>query len=215
MSDNLVKETVKSVVKGKGARTSTRKVRNTASPADQEAAILAAAASEFAEVGVRRANIDEVAARAGVSRSTLYRRFPNKEALLYAVANDAYERGMQKLEASVKGMGPKEALVEAFAVGAELVMSDPLLSRIVLTDSEIKSVTAKMTSLFIDMVTDRVAATLREEGAQMPVEDLLEAVEIHVRLVISLLETPPSDPARTEPQRVRDFAAKFLAPMIW
>lgn len=39
MSDNLVKETVKSVMKGKGARTSTRKVRNTASPADQEAAI--------------------------------------------------------------------------------------------------------------------------------------------------------------------------------
>lgn len=198
-----------------GTRTSTRKVRNTASPADQEAAILAAAGAEFAEVGVRRANIDEVAARAGVSRSTLYRRFPNKDALLYAVANDAYETGMQKLEASVKGLGPKAALVEAFAVGAEWVNSDPLLSRIVLTDSEIKSVTAKMTSLFIDMVTDRVAATLRGEGAQMPVEDLLEAVEIHVRLVISLLETPPSDPARNEPQRVRDFAAKFLAPMIW
>ena len=48
-----------------------------------------------------------------------------------------------------------------------------------------------------------------------PSPDLLEAVEIHVRLVISLLETPPSDPARNEPQRVRDFAAKFLSPMIW
>ncbi|GAB99870.1 putative TetR family transcriptional regulator [Gordonia namibiensis NBRC 108229] len=215
MSDNLVKDTVNSAAKGKGVRSSNRKVRNTASPADQEAAILAAAGSEFAEVGVRRANIDEVAARAGVSRSTLYRRFPNKEALLYAVANDAYERGMKKLEESVKGMGPKDALVEAFAVGAELVKSDPLLSRIVLTDSEIKSVTAKMTSLFIDMVTDRVAATLRDEGAQMPVEDLLEAVEIHVRLVISLLETPPSDPARTDPQQARAFATKFLAPMIW
>nr|WP_168706949.1 TetR/AcrR family transcriptional regulator [Gordonia paraffinivorans] len=226
MADDLVKDAVNpSTVKtptsdAPAANTrakakGTRKVRNTASPADQEAAILAAAGAEFASVGVRRANVDEVAARAGVSRSTLYRRFPNKEALLYAVANDAYERGMKKLEEAVRGLGPREALVEAFAVGAELVKNDPLLSRMVLTDAEVKSITSKMTSLFIDMVTDRVAATLREEGAQMPVEDLLEAVEIHVRLVISLLETPPSDPERNEPHRVREFAAKFLAPMIW
>ena len=99
-------------------RTSTRKVRNTASPADQEAAILAAAAAEFAEVGVRRANIDEVAARAGVSRSTLYRRFPNKDALLYAVANDAYETGMQKLEASVKGRPVEPSTVEPGTLAA-------------------------------------------------------------------------------------------------
>ncbi|MEO9327795.1 TetR/AcrR family transcriptional regulator [Gordonia sp. B21] len=211
MNPPAVKTPAKTPTRTKG----NRKVRNTASPADQEAAILAAAGAEFAAVGVRRANVDEVAARAGVSRSTLYRRFPNKEALLYAVANDAYERNMRTLEEAVKGLGPKEALVEAFAVGAELVKNDPLLSRMVLTDSEVKSVTSRMTSLFIDMVTDRVAATLREEGAQMPVEDLLEAVEIHVRLVISLLETPPSDPERSEPERVREFAAKFLAPMIW
>ena len=40
--------------------------------------ILAAAEVEFAETGVRKANVDTVAARAGVSRSTLYRRFASK-----------------------------------------------------------------------------------------------------------------------------------------
>ncbi|MDL9937884.1 TetR/AcrR family transcriptional regulator [Gordonia sp. ABSL1-1] len=192
-----------------------RKVRNTESPAAQEAAILAAAAEEFTAVGVRRANVDEVAARAGVSRSTLYRRFPNKDALLLAVANDVYEKGMRRLEGAVRGLGAKQALVEAFAIGASMITEDPLLRRIVLTDPEMKGITASMTSLFVDIVTSRVAATLREEGAQMPVDDLLQAVEIHVRLVISFLETPMSDETRSEPEAVREFATKFLAPMIW
>ena len=72
-----------------------RKRRNTRSPADQEEAILSAAADEFTVAGIAQANVDAVAARAGVSRSTLYRRFPNKDALLHAVAADRYERGMR------------------------------------------------------------------------------------------------------------------------
>ena len=46
---------------------------------------------------------------------------------------------------------------------------------------------------------------------------ILRSITRHLTpsLVISLLETPPSDPERNEPHRVREFAAKFLAPMIW
>ena len=192
-----------------------RKVRNTDSPADQNAAIIAAAAAEFLEAGVRRANVDEVARRAGVSRSTLYRRFPNKEALLLGVAGNFYEEGMARLEASVAHLGPREAVVEAFALGAQMITDDPLLHRMVLTDYEMRSITNTVTALFIDVVTGRVSTTLRKAGAQMPDDDLLEAVELHVRLVISFLETPVSDEARQQPQRVRELAEKYLAPMIW
>ncbi len=48
-------------------------------------AILDSARDVFETFGARRANVDDVAQAAGVSRSTLYRRFPNKEALLLAV----------------------------------------------------------------------------------------------------------------------------------
>lgn len=192
-----------------------RKTRSTATAEDQESAIIAAAAVEFAAVGARRANMDEVAAAAGVSRSTLYRRFPNKEGLLLAVAADAYEKGMVRLEETVVGLGPREAVVEAFATGAEMVSSDPLLSRMVLEDYEVRDVTASINTLFIEMVTERVALTLRAAGAAMPDERLRQAVELHVRLVISFLENPAAQPERATPEYVRDLAETFLAPMIY
>lgn len=191
-----------------------RKARVTASPEEQEAAILNAAGREFTETGVRQANMDSIAREAGVSRSTLYRRFPSKDNLLLALANATFERGMTELEATVEGLSPADAVVEAFAHGAAMVNNDPLLHRMVLEDAEIRGLTASISSLFIDMVTDRVAGSLRKAGATMPDEDLRRAVEIHVRLVISYLEIPSSDEASRTPEAVRAFAATFLAPMV-
>lgn len=192
-----------------------RKRRNTRSPADQEEAILAAAADEFTVAGIAQANVDAVAARAGVSRSTLYRRFPNKDALLHAVAADRYERGMRTLDAAVAGLGPSDAVVEAFYRGAQMISDDPLLNRLILADHGVKRLTAELGALFVEVATARIAAVLRDAGAQMPADDLAQAVEIHVRLVISYLEMPSSDDSRREPSSVRHFAATFLAPMIW
>ncbi|MFT4085974.1 MAG: helix-turn-helix domain-containing protein [Gordonia sp. (in: high G+C Gram-positive bacteria)] len=191
-----------------------RKTRVTAGPEAQESAILAAAAEEFTKVGVRQANMDTIAKLADVSRSTLYRRFPSKDNLLIALANVTFERGMSLLEQSVEGLGPRDAVVEAFACGAALVNDDPLLRRMVLEDYEIRAVTASMSALFIDMVTGRVSKTLRTAGATMPDEDLRQVVEIHVRLVISFLEVPDEDPERRTPEYVRGYAAKYLAPMV-
>ena len=197
-------------------KTTGRKARVTASPSDQEQAILSAAAAEFAAVGARRANIDEVAKAAGVSRSTLYRRFPNKDALLLAVANKAFEESLSRMVEAVAGLGPKDAVVEAFAAGAQMVHSDPLMRRMVLEDVDLRTITAvTMSGLFIDMVTARVADTLRHAGATMPDHQLVEAVELHVRLVISFLEVPSAQPERQTVEYARHLAATYLAPMIY
>ncbi|WOC11585.1 TetR/AcrR family transcriptional regulator [Gordonia sp. MP11Mi] len=194
----------------------TRKSRVTSSPSAQEAAILAAAANEFSTVGARRANIDEVAKTAGVSRSTLYRRFPNKDSLLLAVANDAFEKGLARLETATAGLGPSDAVVAAFTAGAEMVHTDPLLRRMVLEDVELRSITATtISALFIEMVTARVAGTLRRAGAEMSEDELLQAVELHVRLVISFLEVPSAEPEKQTVAYASHLAATYLAPMIY
>lgn len=191
-----------------------RKARITASVSEQERTILIAAAAEFTAVGLRQANMDEVARAADISRSTLYRRFPNKESLFRAVAVDTFETGLAALEDAVAGLPPGEAVVEAFALGAEMIESQPLLRRVVLEDRSVREVTGGVGSLFIEMVTARIAATLRAAGATMPDDSLLEAVEIHVRLVISYLDVPASDPERRTPDSVRRMARCHLAPMI-
>jgi AcrR family transcriptional regulator len=52
---------------------------------EREAAILEAAEQEFLEHGYGATTIDAIAKRAGGSKSTLYRFFPNKAALFHAV----------------------------------------------------------------------------------------------------------------------------------
>jgi TetR/AcrR family transcriptional regulator, regulator of autoinduction and epiphytic fitness len=52
---------------------------------EKTAAILNGAMQEFLENGYAAARIDKIVAAAGVSKATLYRRFPNKEALFTAL----------------------------------------------------------------------------------------------------------------------------------
>lgn len=56
----------------------------TKSPARRQA-ILAIAAQTFRELGYERASMDEIRARAGGSKATLYSYFPSKEELFFAV----------------------------------------------------------------------------------------------------------------------------------
>lgn len=63
-------------------------------------AILAAACELFIEVGPA-APFDEIARRAGVGIATLYRRFPDREALMRAVVLDVLERVAQEARAAL------------------------------------------------------------------------------------------------------------------
>lgn len=53
----------------------------------KQAAVVAAAASVFLDTGYAGASMDEIAARSGVSKQTVYKHFTSKEALFTAVIN--------------------------------------------------------------------------------------------------------------------------------
>lgn len=59
--------------------------------ADADVAILQAALALAGEVGVRALSMDEVAARAGVSKATIYRRWSSKEALVLDALRSAID----------------------------------------------------------------------------------------------------------------------------
>ena len=103
--------------------------------ADTRTAILDAALAEVLAHGIRRTTASDIARRAEVSRQTLYRYWPDVQALLAALVT-------RELFAVVPRGGTSGTLDE-FAAGlvetADRIRSLPLLDRLRATDSELFS----------------------------------------------------------------------------
>lgn len=65
---------------------------------EREALILQAAEETFTEKGYYEASMDEIAARVGIAKGTVYLHFPSKEALIIAIFIHEMERFLQKVE---------------------------------------------------------------------------------------------------------------------
>src|SRR5690348_2995067 len=72
--------------------------------------LLTAAAEAFAEHGADDVSLEEIAKRASVGIGTLYRHFPNRQALLEAVYRDQVEALRARAEELVATKPPAEAL---------------------------------------------------------------------------------------------------------
>ncbi|MGJ3262477.1 MAG: TetR/AcrR family transcriptional regulator [Salinarimonas sp.] len=85
-----------------------RRRRKAARPSE----IIDAGFSEFAEKGFAAARLEDVAARAGIAKPTIYLYFPSKEALFEAAVRDRLVGAMEGFEASSLGFeGPTEVLL--------------------------------------------------------------------------------------------------------
>src|ERR687886_1643260 len=73
------------------------------------ARILAAAAEVFAERGLD-VSLDDIAAHAGVGVGTVYRRFPDKDALIDALFEDKIERAVALVDDALEIEDPWEGL---------------------------------------------------------------------------------------------------------
>jgi AcrR family transcriptional regulator len=88
---------------------------------DADAAILSAALEVLIERGAEATSIEQVARRAGVTRATVYRRFPDKTRLLIATVETAYGNPPQT---------PEIHDVEQLVAGWVLVLTDPRQRRL-------------------------------------------------------------------------------------
>ena len=113
--------------KGASKADDTNASRASSRMTDVERLILDTARTVFEAYGVRRANIEDVAARAGVSRSTIYRRFPTKDDLFETVVRREAELFFSTLDKATTGRTPQEAVIEAFPLGARLVQDSPCI----------------------------------------------------------------------------------------
>jgi AcrR family transcriptional regulator len=126
--------------------------------------IMAAARELFAERGVE-ATLDGVAGRAGVGVGTVYRRYPNKDALLDELFEERVGELAALAEASVSDADPWGALIRFLERVEELFVADRALEHLVLHPDE-----------------SRRHLTLARERLQAPIETLVERAKAGGRL---------------------------------
>jgi AcrR family transcriptional regulator len=182
--------------------------------------IIDAALRQFELFGIARSTVDDIARRAKVSRVTVYRRFPGKDALVNAVILRELRRFLAELDAVVKAHEDNdERLVEGFLFTLGAIRSNRLLQR--LLESEPEAVLPYLTtngSLVIGAGRDYLAGYLIDIAAEFDdersEEELLTVAEIVVRLILSFLLTPQTTIDFDDPEQGRGFAQRYLRPLL-
>jgi AcrR family transcriptional regulator len=104
---------------------------------DEDGRLLDAARECVLAVGVRRTTVTDVARRAGVSRMTLYRRFPDLEAILAALMTREFGRLVDQAAEQAQGATARERVVATVVHGSRSLAQDPLFMRLLDVDPEL------------------------------------------------------------------------------
>lgn len=156
----------------------------------------------------------DVARRLGVTRQTVYRYFPNADALLIASAMRAVDGFIDQVAEHVRGLNdPVTALVECVSFGVENLTGDPQLESLLTSRQEgeaVTSLTSDTAITFCLSVFHRLDVDWELHGFDTTA--LGELAEMTLRTVQSLL-TDPGQRHRDE-TALRRFVARWLGPAI-
>ena len=187
-------------------------VQRPAETEDVDRRILDAAGRLLVDVGLEDLEVDQVAELAGVGRSTVYRRFDGRNALLAATVAHEAQRLLGALADAVAGIDdPEEQVVAAFCAGlrlaratglAERIRDEPLLLRLLTVDG----------GPVLAAASAQLAAVARVQDPTVDARVARETAELLVRLAISLVLTP--DTAMDLDEGCEDTVRRHLAPLL-
>jgi AcrR family transcriptional regulator len=190
-------------------------------PAGEDAVfdrVAAAALEEFAEHGIRRTSMEDVARRAGVSRMTVFRRFESKSSLVDVVIAREVRRGMEELDSLWDGAETLEdRLVEGFAFAGRYVRQHPLFEGILRREPEVllPPLTidgGPVLGLYRSLIASRLQAEVEAGRAQT--SDVDGVAEVVARLAISMLLTRDGSISLDDPDSVVRLVRLVLLPML-
>lgn len=121
---------------------------------------LDAAREAILAVGWSRTTLTDIARRAGVSRMTLYRNWPDMGALLADLMTREWSSLVQ---VDTAGSGPREQLVRSAVGTVRAIRSNPLFARIIELDPELLlpyllERPGRAQGLVLDLVTEQIRA---------------------------------------------------------
>ena len=187
--------------------------------ADAGEVILDAALVELERHGFRKVALDDVARRAGVSRTTIYRRFANRDDLVGAVIereNVALFADIARELNQAKDAKPQaNYYVEAFTLSImrfrrhrvlnQMIVDDPALAQEMLHrhyGAAVERMAAALRVIFPDGFAERIGAAV--------VNDLADTILRYAAMVLLL---PSVQPLQTADE-VRAFATRHFLPSL-
>lgn len=179
-------------------------------------AILDAAVVEFERHGFRRVALDDVARRARVSRTTIYRRFAGRDELVAAVIDRENAVLFADIAAELKSAGPQSNYyVEAFTCAILRFRRHRVLTRMIADEP---GLALELYRRHYGAAVQRMAAALRvifpdgfaERIGAHAVDDLAEAI---LRYAATALLLPSRTPLVTADD-IRAFATEQFLPSL-
>lgn len=189
--------------------------RSDARPAE----LTAAAFALFAEQGFAATRLEDVAARAGVSKATIYRYFQNKDALFEAVVKEAISPRFAEAETLVEAFqGTTPDLLRTFFKVARGALAGPLPALLKMIVSE-SGTFPQLASLWVDLGVGRLMGlvrrivergVLRGEFRQVDLEAIAPLVGAPVFLLGIWRHTFSHTSLHLDPDRVLDLHVDIL-----
>jgi len=180
--------------------------------------ILDAALAQFEEQGIKRSSVEAIARRAGVTRVTVYRRFPRKTALVEAVVAREARRLVAEVDARTSTVDDAEArAVESFVQLIGWLRDHALVRRLLATEPEsvLRTLTVDAGPV-VAFGTAYIAEQIRRgqrEGA-FPAYDPEPVAGIFARFIQSLILTPDALGRLDDEATAREFVRAHVAPML-
>ena len=180
--------------------------------------ILDAALALAAASGLRHLTMDDVAARAGVGRMTVYRRFGSRQQLTDALAVRECRRCLNEIGAALDPSKPiDERAADLFLATLRVIREHPLLERLARVEPEalLYELNRDGSAVF-RLVRDFLVTQIRLAQAS---DELIEVdpeplAEIAVRLGASFVLMPDSVIAAGDERRTRETIRALIAPVL-
>jgi AcrR family transcriptional regulator len=179
-------------------------------------AILDAALVEFERHGIRRVALDDVAKRAGVSRTTIYRRFANRDELVAAVVERENIELFADIAHELKNAAPQSDLyVEAFTLSILRFRRHRVLNQLMVDEP---ALLLELAHRHYSAAVDRMATALRvifpagfaDRIGERAVNDLADTILRYAAMALML----PSVEALDTAEDIRAFAARHFLPSL-
>jgi len=171
---------------------------------------------EFERHGVRRVALDDVARRAGVSRTTIYRRFANRDDLVAAVIERENAALFADIATELKHAGPQSNYyVEAFTLSILRFRRHRVLNQLVTEDPAfVLELAHSHWSAAIERMADALRvifpAGFADRIGEQAVTDLADTILRYAGMVLMLPSVTPLDTA----DDIRAFATTHFLPSL-